>query len=125
MSTVLAQARLRACRHWPFASHAILLIIPVPRPGLGTLAVDKHWRLYHDEAPLERMDVEPAAGLILHGSPSAPRNASTKRAMSGTGCSGRSCRIASRSRSMRRVAPISTCTSTKSAAPITSIFWYQ
>ena len=48
MSTLLAQARLRACGHWPFASHAILSMVPVPRPGLGTLAVDKHWRLYYD-----------------------------------------------------------------------------
>ena len=66
MSTILAQARLRACRHWPFASHAILSMLPVPRPALGTLAVDKHWRLYFDEAALERIGTEQAAGLILH-----------------------------------------------------------
>ena len=66
MSTILAQARLRACRHWPFASHAILSMVPVPRPGLGTLAVDQHWRLYYDEAALERLGTEQAAGLILH-----------------------------------------------------------
>jgi hypothetical protein len=66
MSITLAQARLRACQHWPFASHAILSMVPVPRPGLGTLAVDKHWRLYFDEAALERMGTDKAAGLILH-----------------------------------------------------------
>lgn len=66
MSAVLAQARLRACRHWPFASHAILSMIPVSRPGLGTLAVDQHWRLYFDEAALRQMDTEQAAGIILH-----------------------------------------------------------
>ena len=66
MSTILAQARLRACRHWPFASHAILSMVPVPRPGLGTLAVDSHWRLYFDEAALQQMGTEQAAGLILH-----------------------------------------------------------
>ena len=42
MSAILAQARLKACKHWPFASHAILSMVPVPRPGLGTLAVDQH-----------------------------------------------------------------------------------
>ena len=66
MSTILAQARLRACRHWPFASHAILSMVPVPRPGLGTLAVDQHWRLYYDEAAMQQMGTEQAAGLILH-----------------------------------------------------------
>ncbi len=66
MSTLLAQARLQACRYWPFASHAILSMVPTPRPGLGTLAVDQHWRLYYDEAALQRMSVEQAAGVILH-----------------------------------------------------------
>lgn len=66
MSTILAQARLRACRYWPFASHAILSLVPVPRPGLDTLAVDQFWRLYYDEAALEQMGIEQAAGLILH-----------------------------------------------------------
>src|SRR5690606_7606678 len=32
----------------------------------GTLAVDKHWRLYFDEAALERFSQEEAAGNILH-----------------------------------------------------------
>ena len=41
-------------------------MVPVPRPGLGTLAVDQHWRLYYDDAALERMGVEQAAGVILH-----------------------------------------------------------
>ena len=66
MSTLLAQARLRACRYWPFASHAILSMVPTPRPGLGTLAVDQHWRLYYDESALQRMTADQAAGVILH-----------------------------------------------------------
>jgi predicted metal-dependent peptidase len=66
MSVILAQARLRACQRWPFASHAILSMVPVPRPGLGTLSVDQHWRLYYDEAALTAMDTEEAAGVILH-----------------------------------------------------------
>ena len=66
MSTLLAQARLRACRYWPFASHAILSMVPTPRPGLGTLAVDQHWRLYYDDAALQRMTADQAAGVILH-----------------------------------------------------------
>ena len=66
MSTILAQARLRACRHWPFASHAILSMVPVVRPGSGTLSVDQHWRLYYDEAVLQQIGIEQSAGMILH-----------------------------------------------------------
>ena len=66
MSTILAQARLRACQRWPFASHAILSMVPVERPGFGTLSVDQHWRLYFDESALAEMGTEEAAGVILH-----------------------------------------------------------
>lgn len=66
MSALLARARLQACRHWPFASHAILSMVSIPRPGLGTLSVDQHWRLYYDEAALQEFGIEHAAGIILH-----------------------------------------------------------
>jgi hypothetical protein len=66
MSKLLAQARLQACRRWPFASHAILSMVPVQRPGLGTLAVDQHWRLYYDESALERFGADQSSGVILH-----------------------------------------------------------
>ena len=66
MSAILAQARLRACQRWPFASHAILSMVPVERPGFGTLSVDQHWRLYFDESALAEMGTEEAAGVILH-----------------------------------------------------------
>ena len=66
MSTALAQARLRACRYWPFASHAILSLVPVDKPGLETLAVDQHGRLYFDENFIGQLSLEQAAGVILH-----------------------------------------------------------
>ena len=66
MSTNLAQARLRACQRWPFASHAILSMVPVARPGFGTLSVDQFWRLYFDESAISEMGMEVAAGVILH-----------------------------------------------------------
>jgi predicted metal-dependent peptidase len=64
--TTLAEARLKACKLWPYGSHAILSLVPVSKPGLGTMAVDVHWRLYYDLASLAEQSVEEAAGLILH-----------------------------------------------------------
>lgn len=65
-NTKLAQARLTACRLWPAATSAILSLVPVERPGLGTLAVDKHWRLYFDPEFLQSVDDKTAAVIVLH-----------------------------------------------------------
>lgn len=62
----LAEIRLRACKLWPYGSHAILSLVPVERPGLGTMAVDGHWRLYYDPATIADKPVEQSAGVILH-----------------------------------------------------------
>lgn len=64
--TTLAEARLRACKMWPYGSQAILSLVPVEQPGLGTMAVDKHWRLYYDKQALGEQPVEESAGIILH-----------------------------------------------------------
>ena len=65
-NTKLAQARLAACRLWPAATSAILSLIPVERRELGTLAVDKHWRLYFDpEYLLDPKTCEPRALLVV------------------------------------------------------------
>lgn len=65
-NTRLAQARLSACRRWPAATAAILSLVPVERPGLGTLAVDAHWRLYFAPDYLASVDDDCAALIILH-----------------------------------------------------------
>jgi predicted metal-dependent peptidase len=62
----LARARLAACRHWGHATSAILSLVPVERPGLGTCAVDMHGRLYFDPAFLDKCSPDEAAGVILH-----------------------------------------------------------
>ena len=62
----LANARLAACRKWPYSSHAVLSLIPVCRPGLGTMAVDKKWRLYYDPAFIEATPPDELIGVILH-----------------------------------------------------------
>jgi predicted metal-dependent peptidase len=65
-NTRLAQARLSACRRWPAATAAILSLVPVERRGLGTLAVDAHWRLYFDPDYLASVNDDCAALIILH-----------------------------------------------------------
>jgi hypothetical protein len=62
----LAEARLRACKLWPYGSHAILSLVPLSKAGLGTLAVDQHWRLYYDPQALADKPVDESAGVILH-----------------------------------------------------------
>lgn len=65
-ANALAKVRLAACKRWPYASSAILSMVPVERPGFGTLAVDKHWRIYYDPAVLQTWSPETAVGVVLH-----------------------------------------------------------
>jgi len=63
----LAAARLRLVKDRPYlAAAAWSLGGPVETPGLSTLAVDKHWRLYYDPAVLERWTSEELAGVLYH-----------------------------------------------------------
>lgn len=62
----LAEARLRACKLWPYGSHAILSLVPVERPGATRPSVDCHWRLYHSPACWESRSVDESAGVIIH-----------------------------------------------------------
>lgn len=65
-SNVLAAARLKACQTWPYVSSALLSLVPVEKPGLGTMAVDAYWRLYYDPAILQKWSVKEVAGVLLH-----------------------------------------------------------
>ncbi len=62
------EARVRAYVLMPYLSHAIMSLVPVQKPGLGTLSVDKYGRCYYDEVWLDQQTVDQAAGLILHES---------------------------------------------------------
>lgn len=62
----LAEARLAACDKRKYATYQILSLVPVCKPGLGTMAVDQHWRLYYDPAFIAGLSVQQAAGVILH-----------------------------------------------------------
>lgn len=62
----LARVRIDAAKRWPHATSAILSMVPVETPGLGTCAVDKFWRIYYDPEFLAKCQNEEAVGVILH-----------------------------------------------------------
>ena len=64
--TRLAGAALRLTRDLPYLATAIWVLERFPRPGLGTLAVDRYWRLYYDPAVVVRWSVSELAGVLYH-----------------------------------------------------------
>ena len=62
----LLKARLTACKVWPFSRDAILSMSGIPVRGLGTMAVDKYWRLYFDPQFVEDTEDKELAVVILH-----------------------------------------------------------
>ncbi|MGA7700793.1 MAG: VWA-like domain-containing protein, partial [Thermoguttaceae bacterium] len=50
----------------PYMTHQVMTLIPVERPGLGTMAVDEYCRLYFDPAFLEGRDLKHLAFVVLH-----------------------------------------------------------
>ncbi len=63
---LLAAARLVACRWQPYLSSALFALQPVPRPGMGTFAVDARWRLYVDMDQAQEWGVESTAAVLIH-----------------------------------------------------------
>jgi predicted metal-dependent peptidase len=66
MNQKLAEARILAARKMPYMTHQVMTLIPVERPGLGTMAVDEYCRLYFDPAFLEDRDLKHLAFVVLH-----------------------------------------------------------
>jgi predicted metal-dependent peptidase len=62
----LAEARILAARKMPYMTHQVMSLIPVERPGLGTMAVDEYCRLYFDPAFLDSRDLKHLAFVVLH-----------------------------------------------------------
>jgi predicted metal-dependent peptidase len=50
----------------PALVHALYSLVPVERRGLGTLAVDRWWRLYYDPEAVAAWDVRELAGVLYH-----------------------------------------------------------
>ncbi len=65
----LRLARMAAVETMPYFARALFALTPVAAPGLGTFAVDKHWRLYCDPLMLgtdEGWSIPIAGGVLLH-----------------------------------------------------------
>lgn len=60
-------ARLVAYHQMPYYAAGLFALMPVAAPGLGTFAVDKHWRLYMDPDMLVGgWSAREAGGVLLH-----------------------------------------------------------
>jgi len=62
-------ARLVAAELAPYFMHALFAAAPVAAPGLGTFAVDRHWRLYLDPHVLtepDGWDSRTAGAVLVH-----------------------------------------------------------
>lgn len=62
----LVAARLVAVEHAPYLAHALFTMRAVAAEGLGTLAVDRAWRLYADPAVLAEWGPQVTGGGLVH-----------------------------------------------------------
>ena len=62
----LAAAKMWARERMPYLSVALFSLTPVPTPGLATVAVDQHWRLYVDPRVLDAWSVPGMGTALLH-----------------------------------------------------------
>jgi predicted metal-dependent peptidase len=58
--------RLKAISTAPYLATAIWSMHPVIAEGMGTMGVDKYWRLYYDPAKLDDWSTDECATVILH-----------------------------------------------------------
>lgn len=62
----LQAARLRLVKARPYLASAAWALQPISKPGLCSMAVDMHWRLYYDSAVLISWPVEAIEGILYH-----------------------------------------------------------
>ena len=58
--------RIMAHQHFPYLSPYVYSLVPVERPGLGTMAVDMQGRMYYDPAFCEQITLDEGAYVVLH-----------------------------------------------------------
>lgn len=59
-------ARILLLKGRPYLGSAAWALAPVERPGIGTLGVDAHWRLYYDPAVFGKWPPDQLAGVLYH-----------------------------------------------------------
>lgn len=63
----LIGARIKLGIKRPYINHALWALTPVAKPGLGTVAVDKWWRLYYDPEVIQtKWTADALAGALYH-----------------------------------------------------------
>jgi predicted metal-dependent peptidase len=65
---LISQFRMAMYEHFPYISPYVYSLTPVERPGLGTMAVDKHGRMYYDPAWCETLTLEQGGYVVIHES---------------------------------------------------------
>ena len=63
---LLVAARLVAVERAPYLAHALFTVGPVAAEGLGTLAVDRGWRLYVDPVTMSGWGAQLTGGVLVH-----------------------------------------------------------
>jgi len=62
----LSAARLWAATAEPYLATGLFALTAVARPGLGTMGVDRRWRLYVDPEVLELWSIETVGAVLIH-----------------------------------------------------------
>lgn len=62
----LQAARLSLLKKRPYLAAAVWRMVPVAREGMGTLAVDQHWRLYYDPQAIASWSTKQLTGVLYH-----------------------------------------------------------
>jgi predicted metal-dependent peptidase len=62
----VAAARLWGATHFPYLATALFASPVVAAPGLGSIAVDRSWRLYIDPAIVRRWSAEEIGSVLVH-----------------------------------------------------------
>jgi predicted metal-dependent peptidase len=65
-TTILAAAALQLAFDRPYLGTALYALQRVSRPGLGTMAVDRRWRLYFDPETIVAWGVAKTGGVVYH-----------------------------------------------------------
>lgn len=63
---LITHFRILAHQHFPYLSPYVYSLVPVERPGLGTMAVDMQGRMYYDPDFCEKVSLEQGSYVVLH-----------------------------------------------------------
>jgi predicted metal-dependent peptidase len=62
----LGRARLWAAARFPYLASGVFGIVPVPAPGIGTVAVDEQWRLWADPQVIADWSPAEYGSVLVH-----------------------------------------------------------